>query len=279
MVRNMSFQMQNVFAKLFQQYPDSISPDILQEEYLSVGTTGIRIFTPNRIVNADNLAEKISKYRKAYEKGINLMLEAAIQAEEESLEILGSIQSLFKQKKSAPAYFVFGANNSGGTASGRGLVIGLEVLSRFADTPQEAREVVKGFVAHEIVHVYQARVKAAPGRNYLLTQSLKEGFADFIARQTLGYIPESEKARHEYGIENEALLWKEFQKDMNGTDFQPWMYGKGKDGRPSDLGYWIGLRICEAYYNKAENKEEALMTLLKLKRAKEILEESGYNPG
>lgn len=266
------------FAKLFQQYQDSLSSDILEEEYLSVGTTGVRIFTPNRIVDANNLAEKISKYREAYEKGINIMLEGAIQAEEESLEILRNIQTLFKQKKPATTYFVFGANNSGGTASGRGLVIGLEVLSRFADNTEEAREIVKAFVAHEVVHVYQARVKAVPGRNYLLTQTLKEGFADFIARRTLGYIPKSEIERHEYGMENEAVLWKEFQEEMNGTEFQPWMYGKGKDGRPSDLGYWIGLRICEAYYNKAEDKEKALLELLKLKRPKEILKESGYNP-
>ncbi len=267
------------FAEIFQQNPDSITPETLQIGYLDPGTQGIKIFTWRRIKNAKNMANMVSKYRKSYQKGVELMLPAARTAADESAEVLGKIQKLFDQKKSAPVYIVFGGNNSGGTASSKGLVIGLEVLGRFVDNETDAIELIKSFVAHEVVHVYQARVKANPGKSSLLGQSLREGFADFIENMVMGKVSKAEAERQKYGLANEAQLWEEYQAVMLKSEYQPWMYGKGKDGRPSDLGYWVGKKICESYYNKADDKNEALMTLLKLKNPKKILEESGYNPG
>ena len=265
------------FAKIFLANPDRISSDMLKSEYLNPGSRGVKIFTPQRIKNAKHMANMVSKYPKSYRKGVELMLPAARTSAEASAKVLAQIQELLQQKKSAPVYIVFGGNNSGGTASGNGLVIGLEVLGRFVNTEAEAKELIKSFVAHEVVHVYQSR-SGNGGRGSLLSQSLREGFADFIENLALNGISSAEKERHEYGLANEAQLWSEFKEVMNKKELRPWMYGKGENDRPSDLGYWLGKRICEAYYNKAEDKAEALQILLKQKDIAEILVQSGYSP-
>lgn len=263
------------FSELLKAYPDSLSPDVLQKEYLDKGTKGIKIFTPRRIRNAENMAKWVHARKVWYEKAVNLSIPAIQEMEVESGETLNKVKDLLKQDTGAPIYIVFGAGNSGGTASGRGLVVGLEVVTRFVETKEEAKETILYFIAHEVVHVYQSRNGTRSGRS-LLGQSLREGFCDFMASLTLGGIPKTEIERHEYGLKNEKALWEEFKEVMHEKELKPWMYGKTPDGRPADLGYWIGKRICEAYYEKATDKEVALQELLKLKNIDKILETSGY---
>ncbi|MEZ4848655.1 MAG: DUF2268 domain-containing putative Zn-dependent protease [Bacteroidia bacterium] len=265
------------FAAILKENPDLISADIIKAKYLKPGTKGVKIFTPNRIRNAKNMASMVNKYRSSYDKGIDIILPSAKASIDEVNEILANVQQLLGQKESAPVYVLFGGNNSGGTASGKGLVIGLEVLARFAETHEEAKKIVMSFCAHEIVHVYQARTGNG-GRGNLLHHSLREGFADFIENMALGEVSNAEKERHEYGQVNEAQLWSEFQEVMDQKELRPWMYDGRNGDRPADLGYWIGKRICEAYYAQAEDKVQALQALLRLENAEEILEGSGYNP-
>ena len=265
------------FAALFLKYPDSLSAQVLQEEYLDKGTKGIQIFTYNRIENADKLAKSVSELRESYEKAVNIAVPAIRDMQAEANETLKSVRTLLKQDYDAPIFMVFGAGNSGGTASSRSVVIGLEVIAQFVKTEEEAKELMLYYAAHEVTHVYQARVRAKTGR-ILLGYALKEGFADFMANLVMGGMAESEVERHEYGLAHEKELWEEFQQEMNQNGWEPWMFGPGKDGRPADLGYWIGKRICEAYYEKATDKEQAIQELLKLEDLQLILEKSGYNP-
>ncbi|NRA69661.1 MAG: hypothetical protein HRU24_01465 [Gammaproteobacteria bacterium] len=251
----------------------------IEQKYLALGTKGIDIFTPYRIKNAKNLALAISKNPKAYQKGIDICFPAAQNIANETQQLLKKTQVLLKQTKSAPTYILFGANNSGGTASTEGLAISLEVMCRFANTQTQAKEVILGMIAHEIVHVYQFRAfNEQVGEITLLHQALIEGVADFIANLILGKITNSENDRHYYGLKNEALIWAEFKAVMLGHEFKPWMYGSGKDDRPNDLGYWLGKRIAKAYYEKSDNKNQALQTLLYLDDPESILLTSGYDP-
>lgn len=263
------------FSALLKAHPDSLSPETLQKEYLNKGTKGIKIFTPRRIKNAENLAKWIYQRKAWYEKAAELAVPAVQNMQKEAAETLNQVKELLKQETGAPIYLLFGAGNSGGTASSRGLVVGLEVITRFVETEEEARETIQYFIAHEVVHVYQFRNNSRAGRS-LLGQSLREGFCDFMATLVLEGIPKTEVDRHEYGLAHEEELWEEFKEAMHNKILQPWMFGKGKDGRPSDLGYWIGKQICTAYYEKAVDKEAALQELLKLKDIDKILEESGY---
>lgn len=266
------------FAKLFAHTPE-LDEKHLKNKYLNLGTKGIEIFTPNRIKNEKNLMRAISENTDAYKKGIDVCLPAARNIASDAKQVLNDVKTLLAQEKSAPTYILFGADNSGGTASKEGLSLGLEVLCRFSETEEEAKKLILALVAHEIVHVYQARQPSNKTKKYtLLRQALSEGFADFIANHVLGNINQSEIERHNFGVKNESVIWPEFKAVMNGEEFTPWMYGSGGEGRPKDLGYWLGKRIAQAYYEKADDKKKALAELLLLKDPQSILLSSGYNP-
>jgi hypothetical protein len=62
---------------------------------------------------------------------------------------------------------------------------------------------------------------------------------------------------------------------MDGKDTSHWLYGKsgGKD-RPVDLGYWMGFKISEAYYNHAADKKQAVRDLMMVLDCKGFLRQS-----
>jgi uncharacterized protein YjaZ len=72
-------------------------------------------------------------------------------------------------------------------------------------------------------------------------------------------------------------LFKEFTGKMIGMDMIDWLYGtSAKDDRPNDLGYWMGYKIVEAYYNRMENKMAAIDHILNIKDYQSFLKESGF---
>ncbi len=269
------------FEALFKAESGELTTEMLQKGYLDPGSPGIEIFTPNRIQNADNLAKYIAGHQEEYQKAIDVCLPAARSAGPEASEALEKVKEMLGREDSAPVYILFGAGNSGGTAGMEGLTIGLEVVCRFANTTEEAKATIKEYVAHEVVHVYQYRIWIETGRDLsgdftLLEYALMEGVADFVANLATGVLPIPEQEREAYGLAHEAELWEEFKAEMNDSELGSWMYGPGKDGRPSDLGYWIGKRISAAYYEQAGDKQAALLTLVSVDNAKRILEESKY---
>ena len=145
----------NRFEKLFRASSGELTAAAIQEHYIEPGSKGIEIFTPFRIQNAENLANYIEGNREIYEKALTVCLPAARQADTHVANVLDSIKTMLGQTQSAPAYILFGAGNSGGTASTDGLVIGLEVICKLSDTERQAQATIQEFVAHEIVHVYQ----------------------------------------------------------------------------------------------------------------------------
>lgn len=268
------------FAELFRKSEGDLTAELLQSDYIDVGTEGISIFTPYRIVNSQNLAKNIASAQADYQKAIDICLPAAKQVESKADVVLKKVASLLGESNVAPAYILFGANNSGGTADHKGLVIGLEVICQFADGEDDVVNLIEEFLAHEIVHVYQARNNMYRNdvRPSLLEVSILEGFASFIMEKVLGRESIATSESSNYGQKHEAMLWQEFQKDIIANNgYGDWLYNQKPDnGRPADLGYWIGKRISEEYYAIASNKTLALRQLLKLDDATAILEASGY---
>jgi len=173
---------------------------------------------------------------------------------------------------------------SGGTASDNGLLMGAEMFTRAAGVPtgelndwqknaiMEQRE-IPPLVAHESIHFQQT----FPTQTSLLCQSLKEGGADFLGELVSGRLIARMRETHQWANARERQLWEEFQKDMDGGAFSRWFYASsGKDGRPVDLGYWIGYKISEAYYKNAGDKKRAVQEMLVVNDCKEFLKASRY---
>jgi hypothetical protein len=140
-----------------------------------------------------------------------------------------------------------------------------------------------GIVAHELMHIQQdhARVGGSAveskSKPTLLAQALDEGCANFLAWTVTGADPS--KAANQYGIAHEHDLWIEFQREMNGTDASHWLYqGDRSKDRPADLGYFMGARVCGAYFTHASNKRQAVHDIFSMPSVPEFLAHSGYAP-
>ena len=132
-----------------------------------------------------------------------------------------------------------------------------------------------------MTHVFQGRAGLDIKDHDLLQHTLSEGFADFVMGQVLGNDTVVDAPRRTYGFAHEAELWRKFQADVAADkDDKDWLFNDGTPpaGMVSDLGYWLGRRICESYYAHATDKAAAIRTMLLLKDPKQILADSGYDP-
>ncbi len=258
-------------AKLLEngKTPDA---DQLQRDYLDGASAGVGIFTPHRIQNAAHLAGKIAENRVDYQHALQFCLPIAAAMQDEVANLQKQVQYYTGRDDAAPVYIVLGAGNSGGTASEQGLVLGLEVICKNKRTADEVLASLRAFIRHELVHVYQSRAIAQFPETKLATQLLMEGYADFIAELISGQPAPDETERHAYGLAHEASLWQAFQADLQRQDVDAvaivrnWMYNNFAANRdkqvPADLGYWIGKRLCQAYYQAASDKVAASRTML-----------------
>lgn len=274
--KSLYFEDAQRFASLISngKIPDE---SILQKEYLDKGSLGVEIFTPYRIENAKNLNSNLVANIENYRHAVSVCLPIVMGMENSTNKILGRMAKLAGEKESAPVFIVFGAHNSGGTAKKEGLSIGLEIVCQ-GKTKENASHFIEGLIAHEMVHVYQNRHFADDLKVDLLFMALMEGGADFLADLALENKNPMNGEQSIYGMAHEAQLWHEFKKDYENGIFEgnDWFYSPGRNGRPKDLGYFIGKRICQAYYEKAKDKKLALRTLIEMKNPQEILKESGY---
>jgi Predicted Zn-dependent protease (DUF2268) len=281
------------FAKLFnvsQGRPTSLQ---LQEGYLDKGSKAVRIFTPNRIKSPDNLAQAIAERPELYRDAINRCLPLLNEANAELRSIYLSYKGLFPDKPLPAIKVVFGAANSGGTAGPGMQVLGLEVLCKISPTRADFLELMRGMFAHETAHTFQSDYPPqAIKTDRLLAETIREGTADYLALLTTGRVPQ--EARNQWAREREDWLWDQFEADRRlvraHTDtageldeagraaFARWIANAGHApaGWPSEAGYWIGMRICEAYVSKAFSPRKAIQDLLTMQDPNKILQMSGY---
>jgi len=56
-----------------------------------------------------------------------------------------------------------------------------------------------------------------------------------------------------------------------------WMYGGSVfENGPPDLAYYIGYKICDAYYRRAADKRKAIAAILNIRDFRAFLAASGY---
>lgn len=227
------------------------------EKYLESGSIGLKDFIPNRIINADSLLTKVSKRKDSYLKLRNFQFD-----KNQVIPYYRSFKTLYPYIKFPPVYFVMGRFNSAGTSSDNGLIIGVEMLSQEIDLPF--------LIIHECVHFQQKRIN----RSYnLLEQSIIEGSADFIAEIVTGRL--GNKDLYEYCNGNQDRILKEFAMEMFKFEYGKWLYKPSSTNQPKDIGYWVGYKICQSIYNKAEDKKLAINRILNNTDYETLLIESG----
>lgn len=276
---------------------------IFQAEYLDKGSPGLQDFLRMRIKSAEELTRIVDALPRFYAS----TRPSTLRVKEMEKGIRASFRKfkrLYPEAVFPDVYFVIGVANTGGTASKNGLLIGAELYGLTPSTPRDEftelfrkmapsaakdegqfRLLVKSFldvalkpvekvtavVAHEAIHFNQSY----PKLKTLLEQSIQEGAADFLGQMSAGEL--MTPGRNLYGDRHEAQLWREFQTEMMGTEMKNWLYnGVSSIERPGDLGYYMGYKICEAYYKNARDKRQAVRDILTIKDFPAFLEKSRY---
>jgi len=261
---------------------------IYQKEYLDRGSPGLKDYASLRIHGADAMARDIAAHAQYYAaiRNTTLSLDTSTALHDALDSIAHRFGEVYDGARIPTVWLVIGRLSSGGSISGHGVLIGVEMYARDSTTTTSELSVwqlsATGFasdlplvIAHEMVHAQQAPAKTL--RSTLLEQALIEGGADFVGEKISG--GHTNRAQYAYGRAHERDLWRAFQRDMTGTDWSGWLYN-AKDAtpvRPADLGYFIGYRICEAYYGRAHDERPALRDIVLIPDAPRMLRESAYD--
>jgi len=242
--------------------------DLIEKEknpfvkYLEDGSVGLKDFVPYRIESAKKLLKTVEKRKQDY---------AEVRIKSESLgafeSIIKSHYQYFKDINSEavfpPVYFVIGAFNSGGGVTENGIIIGTEV---------DFQNIVY-FVIHELMHFNQKYSQKPIGKATLIEKAIEEGSADFLASLIM-----KKDYKAEYAEFHLDELCREFVEIMNETKYHGWLYGSNgkKEGRPNDLGYWMGYKITEAYYQNSTDKNKAVYDILNIQDFEGFTKKSGF---
>lgn len=285
------------FAAVFQSSGGKPSAAQLQSGYLDGAGAGVAAFTPGRIENATNLAAQVAREPARYAHAIATCLPIVDGLRDEMRAVYLAYAGLLPGRRVPQVHVVFGAGNSGGMATPEVQVLGLEVMCGPGTTPEGFREAMRRIFAHETVHSFQnpSPSSAVYGADPILFMALLEGTPDFIASLTTGVSPNA--ARAAWATPREQELWRAFTNDrkraISGREgewglnadgqaaLKRWFgnYRSAPPGWPEELGYWVGMRIAEAYVARASDKAAALEALITMADPAAILAASGYGVG
>lgn len=274
------------FWKVFDQVGKPGADKLILEEYILKGSQGLRTFFEVRMrTQVGRIIETIRSHRTYFAsiRPVSLQLH---KLRPRMLEAARKLEALYPAAIFPPTTFSIGVFGALGTPDGySGQLIGAEFLcdtntvNKGELTDRERvgltdTSTMLSVLIHELIHVEQ---QTAAGKT-LLSQCVNEGAADFITWLVLGYHLNNQV--HAYGNAHEKALWERFKQQMHGEDVSEWLYNSRNTspGVPGDLGYYMGYRICEAYYNQARDKKQAVKDILTIQDFGRFLEQSGYTP-
>lgn len=193
------------------------------------------------------------------------------------------LKELYPEARFPNVYFVIGRWTSGGTASANGMLIGADQQCRTPETALselslwernnfETLAGLPGLVAHEQIHYIQKQSNDPS----LLRGAINEGMADFLAELTTGQLPN--QRLQAYGLAHEKEIWTDFSKEMAGKSWRNWIANADQEtaDKPADLGYFVGYRICQNYYQEMADKKQAVHDILTISDYPAFLAKSRY---
>lgn len=269
-------------------YQDSIN--CIRRYYFEKGTAGFQAFINKYQFTVQDYLLSIKQYPKFYNSvRHNTLIAKSMNSEFNHL--FEKVLDFYPEYKPLTIVFLIGPLQQGGTTTGNFLLIATEILastkiidlSEFGNSALghvlsfdiNVHDHILFMVAHETVHDLQIN---ADFNNYnLLNKSIIEGSADFIAELFTGVT--ANHYLYDYGKLHEQELIIKFKKAIeNNANTDNWMYNydRVEEGVPADLGYYIGYRISESYYNHCRNKTEAVHEIIELENPKDFFEKSQY---
>ena len=247
---------------------DSVS--VLAQYYLAPATPGLRRYVEAANAKAPDFLVAIRTHRR-YLAAIRPGLQ---QIGTQKAAIVAAARQL---KQAYPAstfpdlYFAVGKFEVGGTQFDDLLYVGAELKCASPNPPlAELRPELRGSISpvseisttcvHEMVHAQQQLQNCRTN----LEGALKEGAAEYLAYRFTGRL--GNPVAMAYGRQHEADVRRAFAKEANAPIVGKWFLASpdAATQQPGALAYFVGFRICEAYYAEARDKKAALQTLITL---------------
>jgi hypothetical protein len=265
-------------------------PEAAFERYVESATPALRAFGARYNVTSTSISGQYARRPLFHQRLAHLR--PRIEAEQADItRAVVALLALAPPEAAAhgapPVYFIVGNQTAGGTPvlinrDGEpprpGIALALESMSMGPDVDMSefptgpggraALADVRAIVVHETVHVLQARTQGF--QNYLsiyddehpadnLAIAIREGCAEYLTWLASGWRLGD---RHVYGAAHEQELWSAFRTVMHAPGFSaPGWFGGVDPERPDmppQIGYWLGMRICEVYHQTAEDKDAAI---------------------
>jgi hypothetical protein len=261
--------------------------------YLDKATVGLKAMMQARQYTAKSYVNAIKKYPLYWASVRANTLKAPILAKQIEAGVK-KLKRIYPDLKPAKVYFTIGVFRANGTTMDSMVLIGAELA--MADKNTVTSELTKQYShllpyfkenpienivflnVHEFVHTQQ---KSTIGHD-LLTQSVMEGVAEFLAVKAMG-IPSTAPAI-DFGKKNEPAVKTAFAKDMLALNFDNWLWNDAENAfKMRDLAYYVGYAIAEKNYNAAKNKSKAIKEMIELDYNNEpvldkFVDKSGYFP-
>ncbi len=275
----------DAFAAAIADIDAGTAPLVAMQRYIDRASPGMQIFAEKCGASAATIAKRVESYPNYYRYLAGLRPE--IEAREADLRrAIGELQSSAPAgSRPVPIYFLVANLRAGGnpglvrTPEGPRPAIGIAIelmamsdrvdLAEFPKGPPGVRLADLPTVAlHEMTHIFQMQAQGLdnyrslytdPARLTNLAFAIREGCADFLVWRAARLRLED---RYQYVREHADQLWAEFAPILHQrVDPSTSWFGPRNDThpeRPMQVGYGIGMQICEAYYEATADKSQAL---------------------
>jgi len=267
----------NFIQALEQLNTESDTVEVLQREYFSKRTPGLRIFIEKYGLSAEKLKNSIKNYPEDY-AAIPVKLEWLKTQEDSIRHYFKKFQHFVPHAVFPPTYYLVDIRRGIGSGSIEGQLITIE---------KEAYNVVdqglKTHIIHELVHLNQLNAIGSLDKylaiynseKSLLAITIREGIAEFFAELVTGKYTQDQA--YFYTRAHERALWNKFRQEMNDQNVGDWMWSQPADpDQPRDTGYVLGAFIVEAYYKNALDISETVRRILAVTEYQTFLKDSGY---
>ena len=247
---------------------------ILNELFLNQASEGQQAMINARRYKPQEYIRSIERFPQYWES-IRANMGQIDDLSSELQEGIDGLKGLYPGLKPAEIYFTVGAFRSNGTTMDSMVLIGSELA--MADSTININEVIKDFPhleayyksspkenlvflnTHEYVHTQQ---NTTIGSN-LLAQTVIEGIPEFLAELALEM--DSSNPQMSYGKANDEKVKNKYVKEMYSPILYNWFWNSpDSDFGLRDMGYYIGYKISEGFYNQSKDKSLAVKQMIEL---------------
>lgn len=266
------------FFQIYDQAGGRPDAEMLQRDYLAVGTPGLTRFASLRRITGESIAASLAANPDLYAEARGCV-DILPQVTQRVDAAIADFQTLSPGADFPPVTIAIGRGRPIAVGEAAGAYIGLEALCAWELPDPNVEDRIVRVIVHELVHTRQTGLAEHADGATVLHAALVEGAAEFVTELLTGSVAyrHLQTAARGRELEIEQAFLRDIDQPALGSS---WVYNGGAgSNRPADLGYWVGYRIAKAYWLRAQDKTRAIADILSASDAHAFLEQSGWYPG